>query len=78
MNNHRDIEIFCHNVAFLRKQHKLSRKEMAKRLEIGVWCLTRIEQGLFPPRLGCNVVFCVYKQFGIRPSQLFSSRLERV
>ena len=78
MNTHRDIEIFCHNVAFLRKQHKLSRKAMAKRLEIGVWSLTRIEQGSLPPQLGAHIIFCVYKQFGIRPSQLFSSPLSDV
>ena len=49
MENNKEIEYFCHNIAFLRKSHGLSKKEMAKILGIGIWSLNKIERGELPP-----------------------------
>lgn len=70
------INTFLNNISWLRKHCGLSKKEMAKRLQIGIWTLNKIERGELPPRLSCDIVFSVYKNFGIRFSDLLSRRLE--
>ena len=67
-----EIRVFCENVKALRQREKLSKKEMAKRLGIGVGSLTRIENGMIPPRLRCNVLVKIHICFGVLPEQMFS------
>ena len=68
----REAHLFCKNVKALRQREKLSKKEMAKRLGIGVGSLTRIENGTIPPRLRCNVLVKIHICFGVLPEQMFS------
>lgn len=69
------IEIFLHNVIWLRKHYGLSKKEMAKKLGISVWMLNKIEKGELPPRLAIDVLFCIYKEFGVFMSDIVTVRL---
>ena len=68
-------KILLQNIAFLRKHYGLSKKEMAKKLEISVWMLNKIEKGELPPSLKIDVLFNIYKEFGIFMSEVISVRL---
>lgn len=59
------IDIFLHNVAWLRKYHGLTKKEMAKKLGISVWMLNKIERGELPSGLKIDVLYQIRKVFGI-------------
>ena len=69
------IDTFLHNIAWLRKQHGLSKTEMAKRLEIGLWSMNKIEKGELPPRLHCDIIFAVHRNFGISCADLLEKWL---
>ncbi len=69
------IEIFLHNVAWLRRHYGLSKKEMAQKLGIGVGSLNKIEKGELPAGLRIDVLFNIYKEFGIFMSDVVSVRL---
>ena len=69
------IDIFLHNIVWLRKHYGLSKNEMAKRLGIGLWSLNKIEKGELPPRLHCDIIFTVYHVFGIPYADLLDKRL---
>lgn len=66
------IEIFLHNVIWLRKHYGLSKKEMAKKLGISVWMLNKIERGELPSNLKIDVLFDIYKEFGVFMSDMLS------
>lgn len=70
------IEIFLHNVIWLRKHYGLSKKEMAKKLGISVWMLNKIERGELPSNLKIDVLFDIYKEFGVFMSDVLSVPLE--
>lgn len=67
------IEMVCRNIRNLRKYYRLSRKEMAKRLHIGVETLRKIECGKIPPRMPLTVLIEIYRCFGFTPSQIITS-----
>ena len=69
---------FCENMKALRHAHRLSKRAMAKRLEIGGGSLTTIEKGTIPPRLSCDILLRVYREFGILPSELISPDREKM
>ncbi len=71
MTTETEFQIFCENIRRLRKQYALSKKEMAKRLGIGMRSLEKIERGDIPVRLGCQIIFNASRCFGIRPAALF-------
>lgn len=75
-NNEKQIQILCENIAFLRKENHLSKKEMATILNIGVQSLTKLENGELPPRLRVDIIFHIYDRFGILPQALVSQLLE--
>lgn len=75
-NNEKQIQILCENIAFLRKENHLSKKEMAAILNIGVQSLTKLENGELPPRLRVDIIFHIYDRFGILPQALVSQLLE--
>ena len=75
-HNKTEFEIFTHNVAWLRKHYSISKKQMAEILGIGIGSLNKIEQGQIPPRLRVDIIFAVYKHFGIHPSAQFSQWLQ--
>ena len=68
------INTFLKNIIWLRKYYGLTKKEMAGKLGIGVWTLNRIEKGELPPRLNIDVLFYIYKEFGISMSDMLSVR----
>ena len=61
---------FCKNVKKIRKKNKLTQKEMAKILGIGIVSLSAIERGRIPPRLKADIVIKIYRNFGILPSEI--------
>lgn len=69
------IAIFFRNISGLRTHYGYSQKYMAQLLGIGVGSLRKIERGMIPSRLEIDIVFAVYKHFGISPSVLFSQEL---
>lgn len=70
-----EFKIFAHNVAKLRQDHGISKKEMAGLLGIGIESLNKIESGEFPPRLKISVFFEIQKHFGVSPGNLLKQRL---
>ena len=74
--NERELKNFCRNVAWLRKQNGLSKREMAKRLGIGIATLDKIERGEFPSRMGIEVLFSIQKHFGISPKHQLSQCID--
>lgn len=60
----------------LRKEHGLSKKSMAEKLEIGVSSLNKIESGEYPPNLSAKVVINIYKNFGVKPEEQFGDKNE--
>ena len=77
MDNTKEIAIFCENIRRLRAMHGLSQKEMAKRLGIGVHSLSLLENGILPKRLGCDVIYLLYQQFGMTPDNMFTAHIEK-
>lgn len=67
--------ILMYNVAWLRKQHGLSKKNMAKLLHISVKSLERIEHREMPPKLSIRIVSHIQNHFGIHPKDIVSIRL---
>ena len=58
-------EFFCENLKYLRNINRLSKKEMAGRIKIGVKSLSKIEKGELPPRLMVDVLFELERSFGV-------------
>lgn len=65
MKTNDEIVIFCKNMVYLRKKHKLSQRDMAKKLHIGVATLRKLEQGDIPKRLRTEILWYIYKNFNI-------------
>ncbi len=53
------------NISYLRKKHRLTKKEMARRLGIGVGSLAKLEKGIVPPRLSALIILFAYQEFGV-------------
>lgn len=70
MDTNREMQYFYRNLFWLRKQHRLSKRQMAQRLDISVYTLNKLEAGILPPRLPCRIFLTVYRNFGILPSDL--------
>lgn len=71
----RNFEIFLHNIVWLRKHYRLSKKGMAQILGISVWSLNKLENGEIPPKLKIDIVFSIQDHFGIHPKDLFDHAL---
>lgn len=67
-----ELHQFCKNVSYIRKQTKLSKKEMARIMHISVSTLQKLESGTVPPRFGMESIFHLCRTFHIKPRQLFS------
>ena len=72
MANTDDRQIFCNNVKQLRINKRLTQREMAKLLKIGVNSLRQLEQGKIPPRMNCEIILNIYRAFDLSPHQQFS------
>lgn len=66
-----DLAIFCENIRLLRLHHGYTKKKMAEICGISTRTLTKIEQGIVPPRLKADIVFYLAQHFRLRPYQLF-------
>lgn len=67
-----EIQTFCNNVRILRKSRKITRKEMCAALKIGMKTLNKIESGVLPPKLSCDVIYRLSVYFDVTPKELFS------
>ena len=70
-----EIDMFCKNIKQIRAQEGLSKVAMAKKLGIGTKSLEKIESGILPERLGCQIFGNIYFHFGIAPKTLFTTIL---
>lgn len=66
---------FCENIRYLRKIYGLSQKEMARRLNISVYMLRLIENGMLSPRLSYKVLYTIEDVFGLSPSAVLETLL---
>lgn len=73
----KEFQNFFENIRVLRAEKGLSKKEMAKRLRIGLHSLNLLERGVLPPRLDCLILYYIHREFGIRPAELFRGSIER-
>ena len=71
-----EIKDFVQNIIWIRKYHRLSKKQMASLSGISVYSLNKLEKGVLPKRLGVNVLFNIEKNFNIFPRQLFNEKFE--
>lgn len=69
-------KIFCLNVKKLRSAYGFSKKEMANILHIGVASLTKMENGILPPRMSCEAVLYICDSFHVTANQIFSDNFE--
>ena len=70
---HLDLENFSNNIKQLRKTHGLSKKEMASIMGIGVGSLTKLEQGILPPKATVQILLNLHEHFGSSISELFQN-----
>ena len=73
MKESKEFLFFSQHIRRIRIENRMTQKEMANRLEIGVRTLSMIERGILPGRLSCEILFRVQEQFGIHPRDLFKS-----
>lgn len=71
-----DIANYLYNMKWLRKHHNLSKKAMAKILDISTSSLNKIENGIMPPRLGIKIIHNIYNSFGILSEEMFTRRFD--
>lgn len=60
-------------VADLRQKNALSQKIMAEKLGISVATLRKIEKGIFPERIGVEIVLLISREFGVSIRDQFNS-----
>lgn len=68
-----ELENFARNIAKLRKEQGISKREMAGALGIGRWSMDKLDAGMIPPRLGAEVLFYAAHYFGISISDLLQN-----
>lgn len=66
-----NIQIFADNIKSIRKTHKLTQIQMAKKLRIGLKSLRLLEKVSLPPRLSADILFVIYDEFGIFHKDMF-------
>ena len=76
MSNKTELDNICANIRYLRKKNNLSQKTMATLLHVGIKSVRKMEQGIFPERLGVSFVMYVHRVFGILPHTLVDTVLE--
>lgn len=75
LENEKELKNLTRNIAYLRKENRLSKKEMAALLKIGVQSLTQIENGELPPRLRVSIIFDIQNVFGVTPKTILTQYL---
>ena len=70
-DTYKELEILMKNIEYIRNKNMLSKKEMAKILGISTNTLNKIENGIISKRITVEIIYRIYKTFGILPSQQF-------
>ena len=78
MSPNANLDLFCHNIHSLRKYCKLSQKEMAGQLHIGIKSLRKLENGVIPPRLDIHILLYIHRNYGFTPTQTVTMDLSRL
>ena len=65
------IANFCRNIRDLRITNNLSKKEMAKKLNVSLYVLNKLEKGEMPKRLSVDIIYTIIKNFNVKASDLF-------
>jgi len=63
--------IFCRNIAFLRKKHSLTQKQMAQIMGTSVYSVRLLEQGFLPKQLPYTVFYPLCDYFGLSADAFF-------
>lgn len=71
-----EIANYTYNVKWLREHHHLTKKQMAKILDISISSLNKLESGTIPPRLGIKIIINIYNNFGIYSEDMFTQRFD--
>ncbi len=74
--NEKQLQNFTYNMKFIRESNSLSKKEMAKILNISIYSLNKLEKGNIPKNLPVDIIFAVMHHFKISPAQLFGEKLD--
>lgn len=67
----KEILNFCNNIYCLRKNNHFSKAEMCRRIKVSIKTLSLLENGIIPPKISCEIIFNVSKEFNIKPKELF-------
>lgn len=67
--------LFCTNLVRLRKHHQLTKKAMAKILNISLYSLNRLEAGIIPPRVTVGILYAIWNHFKRLPSEMLEGEL---
>lgn len=71
MDKQDQIRNLSRNITRLRKQHSLSKTEMARLAGISTATLTKLEAGILPPRFSTETILRISDRFDLSPSELF-------
>jgi len=63
--------IFCRNIAFLRKKHSLTQKQMAQIMGTSVYSVRLLEQGIMPKQLPYTVFYPLCDYFNLSADAFF-------
>ena len=66
-----EFKRFVENIRDLRIKNGLSKTQMAEKLDVSVYTIRKLENGIMPKRLSIEVVFKIEKEFGIKASKQF-------
>lgn len=75
VENRRQLENLCNNIAILRKRNNLSYSDMSKILHTSVKSLKSIESGHIPKRVSVDVIFYASRCFNCNLSNFFLENL---
>ncbi len=76
--NNKELFVFCSNIRYLRKSHKLRLKEMAQICGINIFTLILLECNIVPSYLEVTILYNIFIHFKISPSQIFKGYLKNI
>lgn len=72
MDNRTQMFLMCENIKRIRKNHRLSKREMAAKLGISVDCLKKLENGYISDNIPCSIFDEIEKNFRIELKDLLT------
>ena len=70
----KELENITHNIAWLRKNNNMTKKQIALLLGMSVRSLSKIEKGVSCRKLNLNTVFDIMCLFNVSADELFNAR----